>query len=418
MKKALWIAVLLCLSLNVGAELVDKIVARVGSEIILLSELERQIAQMRTADIAEDLLAPAEVLQHMVDQRIMVQKARQMDIKVDTDAIKKHAERYVQQIRSQYPSEAAFQADLAKMKFTQRDLEQFFADQITENVMSEQLMEQHIAKKVMVSDAEMLEYYEATKDSMAVKPVSWNLRMILREVKASDETTTAALAEINSLKAQLEGGADFAELASTQSDCPSSVQGGDLGYFKRGMMVKPFEDAAFSMSIGEISPVVQSQFGYHIIKVTDIRGEEIRASHILKTLEAGEADEEREMTLMQNIRERILAGDSFADLAAQYSTDPASANDGGIIGEFAEEEFPELFAAPIMSTPVGIPTEVLKNEGLIYIFMRDSEIPSRVYSFEEVKDQLKGFLIKTKTMEAYEEWIEEAKKESFIEISL
>ncbi|MDD4234273.1 MAG: peptidylprolyl isomerase, partial [Candidatus Cloacimonetes bacterium] len=339
-------------------------------------------------------------------------------IKVDEDAIKKHAERYVQQIRAQYPSEADFQNDLAKMKFTQRDLEHFFAEQITENVLSEQLMDQYISKEVTISDAEMLSYYEATKDSMAVKPVTWELRMILREVKASEETGIAARETIDAIQARLAAGEDFAELASSQSDCPSSQQGGDLGYFKRGMMVKPFEDAAFALGIGEISPVVESQFGYHIIKVTDIRGEEVRASHILKTVEAGEADEEREMALMQSIRERILSGESFADLAAEYSTDPASAKDGGLIGEFSEAEFPELFAAPIMSIPVGMPTEVLKNEGLIYIFLRDKEIASRVYSFEEVKEQLKGFLTQSKTLEAYDAWIEEAKQDSFIEINL
>ncbi|HQB98912.1 MAG TPA: peptidylprolyl isomerase, partial [Candidatus Cloacimonadota bacterium] len=322
------------------AELVDKIVARVGNEIILYSELERQINQMRTAGIQAELLEPSQILNHMVEQKLMVQKAKDMDIKVDEAAINKYAENYVQQVKSQYPSEAAFQADLAKMRFTQRDLQNFFAAQITENALMEQLNAQHIAKKVMVSDAEMMEYYEATKDTMAVKPVSWDLRMIMREVKASQETERMAESQIQEILSSLANGADFAELASGSSDCPSSQQGGDLGYFKRGMMVKPFEDAAFSMQVGEISGIVKTQFGYHIIKVTDIRGDEVRASHILKIVEAGEVDEEREMTLMNNLRERILNGDDFSVLAQEYSQDPASAADGGLIGEFSEEEFP------------------------------------------------------------------------------
>lgn len=417
MKKLIWIVLILSLCLSVNAELLDKIVARVGSEIILLSDLQRQISQMRTANINPDLLEPSDVLNHMVEQKIMVQKAKQMDLKVDEDAINKYAESYVQRIRSQYPSEAAFQEDLAKMKFTQRDLQEFFATQLTENALTEQL-EEHIAKDISVSDNEMLNYYEATKDSLAVKPVSWQLRMIMREVKASEDTDAQALSEINQIYSELQEGADFAELAATRSDCPSKEQGGDLGFFKRGMMVKAFEDAAFALDLNEISKVVKSQFGYHIIKLTDRKGEEVRASHILKVVEAGEADEAREMELMQNIRQRILDGESFADLAREYSTDTPSAEDGGIIGEFAAEEFPELFSAPILNTPIGSPTEILKNEGLIYIFMRDEEYPSRIYTYEEVKDQLKDYLSKLKSLEAYQEWISEVKKDAFIEISL
>jgi peptidyl-prolyl cis-trans isomerase SurA len=418
MKKLIWIVLITTICLSAYAELVDKIVARVGNEIILQSELERQINQMRTANIDEELLEPAEILNHMVEQKVMVQKAKEMDIKVDEEAIAKHAGRYVEQIRSQYPSEAAFQQDLAQMRFTARDLENFFADQITENALTEQLMTQHIARQVMISDQEMLEYYEATKDSLAVKPVSWELRMILREVKASEDTEAKAFQDIRAIYQELQEGADFGTLARERSDCPSSQQDGDLGYFKRGMMVKPFEDAAFDLGIGEISEIVKSQFGYHIIKLTDRRGEEIRASHILKTVSAAEEDENREMQLMQNIRERILAKESFAELAEEYSMDPASAKDGGLIGEFAQEEFPELFAAPIMNSAVGSPTEVLKNEGLIYIFMRDKELPSRIYTFDEVKEQLKGYLGQIKQMEAYENFIQEAKKDTFIELSL
>lgn len=418
MKRAIWIVLIISIALSVHAELVDKIVARVGNEIILYSELERQINQMRTAGIQAELLEPSQILNHMVEQKLMVQKAKDMDIKVDEAAINKYAENYVQQVKSQYPSEAAFQADLAKMRFTQRDLQNFFAAQITENALMEQLNAQHIAKKVMVSDAEMMEYYEATKDTMAVKPVSWDLRMIMREVKASQETERLAESQIQEILTSLANGADFAELASGSSDCPSSQQGGDLGYFKRGMMVKPFEDAAFSMQVGEISGIVKTQFGYHIIKVTDIRGDEVRASHILKIVEAGEVDEEREMTLMNNLRERILNGDDFSVLAQEYSQDPASAADGGLIGEFSEEEFPELFAMPIMSSPVGSPTQVLKNEGLIYLFIRDREIPARTMTFDEIKDQLKAYISQIKQMEAYDNWIEDAKKDAFIQISL
>lgn len=184
------------------------------------------------------------------------------------------------------------------------------------------------------------------------------------------------------------------------------------------MMVKPFEDAAFAMGVGEVSGIVESQFGYHIIKVTEVKGDEVRASHILKTISAGDSDKDREMTLMNSIRTRILAGESFAALAEEYSHDPESAADGGLLGEFAERDFPELFAAPLTATQIGEPTEVLENEGMLYLFMRDKVHEQRLYTYEEVRDQLRMYLSEQKQMLAYQDWIDKVKAESFVKISL
>ena len=402
----------------VNAEVLDKIVAKVGSDIILMSDLENQINQMRSTGVDEQMLIPRLVLDHMVEQRLMVQKAKDLEIKIDEAAIKNYAQSYIAQIKSQYPSEAAFQADLAQMRITQAELEKHFVDQITDSALTEQLMEKYITPKVSITDAEMREFYETSKDSMAVKPVSWDLRLIVREVMPSDEAEQSVLSEIEEIQQRLDSGADFAELAREYSDCPSSEQGGDLGFFSRGMMVKPFEDAAFSLSVGEISQPVQSQFGYHIIKLNERSGDEIRASHILKTISATDADEEREMALMNDLRDEIHSGADFAEIAEEYSMDPDSATDGGLLGDFTEQDIPQLFSAPIMSTPVGDVTEVLKHESMLYLFSRDKENPSRLYTYEEVKEQVQAYLMQIKQMEAYDEWIQEAKRDAFIEISL
>ncbi|HPF08593.1 MAG: peptidylprolyl isomerase [Candidatus Cloacimonetes bacterium] len=418
MKAKLICILLLALAVFASAEMVDRIVATVGSEIILMSDLEKQINQMRSTGVREELLVPAEVLDNMVEHRIMIQKAKELNITIDETALRNYAERYMGQIKSQFPTEADFQAELRKMNTTQRELMDYFVEQLKENALSEQLVEKQISSRVRIEESELLAFYEASKDSMAVKPVAWDLRMILREIKASDESEAALLAEAEELRRRADNGEDFAQLATESSDCPSKQQGGDLGFFKRGMMVKPFEDAAFALSIGEISQVVKTQFGYHIIKVTDRKGEEVRASHILKMIEAGENDEEREMALMNSIRERILAGESFADLATQYSSDAETAAEGGLLGEFAERDFPELFSAALMATPVGSPTEVLKNEGMIYLFVRDTEHPERLFTFEEVREQVMGYLKQKKQIEAYAEWISKVKAESYIKISL
>ena len=418
MRKFILIMLIVSMSLIATAEVLDKIVAKVGPDIILMSELEQQINQLKTQGIEAEMLVPRAVLSQMVDQRLLVQKAKELHLKIDEQAIKDYAERYIKQIKSQYPTEADFQADLAKMRMTQSELQKHFEDQIKDNALSEQLIEKHISARVRVEESEMQEFYKTSKDTLAVKPVSWQLRLLVREVMPSDESVEAARASIDSLYQRLMVGDSFVKLAKQSSDCASAEQGGDLGFFKRGMMVKAFEDAAFKMSVGETSEVVESQFGFHIIRLTEKRGDEVRASHILKTVTATQEDEDREMALMNTLRSRIVAGESFADIATEYSMDPQTKEEGGLLGEFTEQDIPQLFTAPIMSTPVGIVTEVLKNEGMLYLFLRDEELPPRVLAYDEVKDQLREYLFHIKQMKAYQDWIEAAKLNSFVEITL
>ncbi|NLO44259.1 MAG: peptidylprolyl isomerase [Candidatus Cloacimonetes bacterium] len=396
----------------------DRIVAKVGTEIILLSDLQKQISQLASTGIDPQILYPENVLGQIIEQKLLVQKAKELNIAADEDAITKYAERYLNDIKSRYPSEADFQVELRKMNTTQRELLKFLADQIRENYLTEQLIEKYISSRIKITEPEMRSFYETSKDSLAVKPTTWELSLILREIRPSVETQERIIAETETLLEKLKAGEDFAALAEEYSDCPSSQQGGDLGYFKRGMMVKPFEDAAFSLNINEISEIVQSNFGYHIIKLTDRRGDEIRASHILKIVQAGEDDSDRERALMQEIRDRIVAGESFGDLAREYSFDTNSKDDGGLLGEFGEQDLPELFLPVIMASEVGVPTEVLQNEGLVYIFIRENESAARVFEYDEVKDQLKDYLFQLRQMEYYDEWMQEAKSKAFIEYKL
>ncbi len=418
MKKAFFTVLTILVLAGLSAELVDKIVAKVGTEIILLSDLQKQLAQMQQAKVLNPETDPQDVLNEMVEQKIMLQKARDLNIKVDENRIKSMADRYLKQVKARYENDAAFTADLKKSKLTESDLMKYYTDMLTESALTEQLVDRFITAKIKVTDPEKQNFYTATKDSLALKPVSWKLGMIMREIKPGKDASAQKLAQMQTILQRLKAGEDFATLAAAESDCPSKEVGGDLGFFKRGMMVKPFEDAAFALKVGQISDIVETQFGYHIIKLEEIKGEEIRARHILKMLSAATADTLYEHNLMEDIRARFARGESFAALATAYSMDPESAADGGSLGEFSEPDFPELFSAQILQTPVGQLTPVLENEGMLYLFIRLEEVPPRIFSYEEVKDQVEKLIFSRKQMEAYNKWISELKRESYVQITL
>jgi len=417
MKKSLLIILLLGLALgSLSAELLDRIVAKVGSEVILMSDVQKQVLQMQAAGIEADKVNPSLVLQEIIEQRLILQKAKELDIKLNEDSIRKYAESYIKQIKSKYPSPEAFNAELAASQITEAELLEYYTDMLRENALTEQLVDRFVTSQAVVTEADMRAFYEEHKDSLAVKPVTWKTGMIMRSVVASEQAVQGRLDEIRAIYQRLMNGEDFATVAAETSDCPSKARGGDLGFFGRGMMVKPFEDASFKLSVGEISEVVRTEFGYHIIKVEEKRGEELRARHILKIIDPTLQDSLEVHQTMETVRQRILEGSPFSELATVYSEDVESVQDGGIIGEFDEAGMPELFQAVIMATPVGQPTQVLENEGMLYIFMRLEELPQRLYSYDEVKDEVGALLSRQKQMQAYDEWIASLAKESWVQV--
>jgi len=417
MKRFILMMLALCLFISfASAELVDRIVAKVGGEIILLSDIQKMLLQMRAAGLDVEKVTPAEILQELIEQRLILQKAKELDIRLNEDNIRKYAENYIKQLKSQYPSEAEFRQDLAKSQTTENELLEYYIDKLRENALTEQLVERFVSAKAVVSETEMRNFYEAHKDSLAVRPITWETGMILKNIKASQKAENQKLSEIRAIYQRIMNGEDFAAVAASDSDCPSKARGGDLGFFSKGMMVKPFEDAAFTLNVGEVSDIVKTQFGYHIIKLEEKRANELRARHILKIIEPTMQDTVQTRELMENVRERLIQGESLATLASEVSDDEQSKAEGGIVGEYDADGMPEFFRAAIMATPVGEPTAVLENEGTLYIFIRTKEIPSRLYSYDEVKDSVGALLAREKQIEAYGDWIKELMEESYVEI--
>ena len=244
-----------------------EIVARVNGEAITGKDLDDAVRAIagRAGPIPPDERDRVYrgVLDNMIGYRLMIQEAKARKIIVpDTDV-----DAQVAQIRGQFPSEAQFQQALSAQKTT---LEAVRND-TREGMSADKLVESEIASKVAVKPEAVTDFYQKNQDKFQQGPRVRASHILIGIPQNADAATKQqARAKADALLKDLKSGKDFAATAKANSQDPGSApNGGDLGYFEQGQMVPPFEQAAFALKPGEMSEVVESQFGYHIIKVAD-----------------------------------------------------------------------------------------------------------------------------------------------------
>lgn len=399
-------------------EVVDKIVAKVGREIILQSDLDMRIQQLETAGILTQDISEYDILNQMIESKIIIQKAKQEEFEVDEYEARNIADKEIKRVSSQFPSEIEFKIELKKQGLSVLDLKDYYVQMIIEQRLKEKIIQSEIKQKIHITEGEIEDYYNQHSDEIPARQAMDQIGMIMITIKPSEETEERALIEINKIKNKLDDGEGFTELAKTESDCPSANSGGDLGFFGSGMMVKPFEEAAFALQLGEISEVVETNFGFHIIKLEEKEGDEIRVRHILKKIEINEDDIFSAENLMNNIMEKLNNGEDFVSLAKKYSEDDSSAANEGVIGEFTKEEYPEMFKEYLENLNYEEYTSVIKEGDVLYIFSKIKEVEERPFYFDEIYENLKEFVTSKKETELYENWMKELMKETYVEILL
>jgi len=202
------------------------------------------------------------VLDNMIDRELLYQDALKNGIKPDDKAI----DAQMADMKRNFPGDAEYRQALDMMKTTEADLR----TNIAQSMVIQQLIESKITPGIEITDTQSKTFYD-THPELFKKPEQVKASHIL--IKAADSASeadkAAARKKIEEVQGKLKKGEKFDDLAKQYSEGPSNTQGGDLGYFSRGQMVKPFEDAAFAMNKGDVSDIVVTQFGYHLIQVLD-----------------------------------------------------------------------------------------------------------------------------------------------------
>ncbi len=244
--------------------------AEINGVVISIRNLDneyRQILKQRGTpenDISADqaIELKKELLDSLIDQELLYQESKKKNIVVEDATIASS----IEMVREKFETENDYQKALIDANIQGNDLEVRVKRRIAINM----LVNDYIIKHIIVSDDECRQYYD-THPGDFLEPEQIRASHILVKVDKEDGEAkkVAAREKIEVIQRKIKSGENFEQIARENSDCPSSAKGGDLGQFRKGTMVKEFEDAAFTLALGEVSDIVETHFGYHLIKVTD-----------------------------------------------------------------------------------------------------------------------------------------------------
>jgi len=256
-----------------SAATAQEVIARVNGKPIYAIEL-RRAKKVITAS-QPGLQIPAErqkefdlqALNQIISAELLYQAGQKLEVK----ELDKQVTDKISQSKKRFPSEQEFDKAIQAMEMSAADLN----DYTRRDIVIANFIQQTIVPKATVSDEESRKFYDQNQDKFNQGETAKASHILIGvDAKATAAEKKKAREKAAKLRKELVGGADFAALAKENSTCPSSQQGGDLGFFGKGQMVPPFEQAAFNLKKGELSDVVETQFGYHIIKLTEKKAAE------------------------------------------------------------------------------------------------------------------------------------------------
>ncbi len=415
--------VLLLFRLVSAQDVLDRIVAIIDDNIILQSELDQfaiQFALQNGLDPRKDPERFKElrekVLEQLVVQKVLLVKAKEDSVEIDQTRVDKMLEQQINTMIDRLGSpdklEEYFGTSLRRIR---RNLRK----EIEERALVETLQNLKFAQ-IPVSRREVIEFYNTMKDSLPELPARVHISHILMSVEPSPEAKAQALKKIKEAQKKLQEGMDFDEVARLYSDDPGSAsRGGDLGFTQRGEFVRPFEEVAFNLEPGEISDIVETQFGYHIIQLLDRRGEKIHARHILAAVPMTEDDERRTVQFMDSLRTAILEGKiTFAEAAKKYSKDETTREKGGDLGWFEMQQLQvEEFRQAVENLQPGEISHPIKTQFGYHLILLNDRKPARKLSLEKDWDRIAEFARMRKRNLEFQKWVDEIKKDLYIKIN-
>lgn len=428
--RSLLLSLTLLVAVSVQSQqVIDKVVARVGSELVLLSDLEEQFLYI---DKQEGGVTPdyrCGIMENIIAQKVIIYQAQLDSVEVLPAELEAQLDYRFETILRQMNGDEAFFKDY--YGFTVAEMRERVRDDQRQQILAEK-MQGKLISEVSVTPKEVEAFYDRIpQDSLPFLNAEVEISELVVKPQVNAEQRQITLDRITQVLADLQlGDISFEEAAKKYSVDGSAKAGGDLGWAKRGIYVPEFEAAAFQLKKGEMSEVVETEFGFHIIELIERRGNSIHARHILMTPSITMDDEQKAKDLLDSVRNLIVLDSiSFGKAVKQYSLEelPSYGNSGRVKNPKTGNTFfetgdldPDVYFEIVDLEPEEVSNVIemtdMRGATMYKIVKLISETKPHKANLRQDYNKIALFAKESKKTEHFNEWVTEKMGETYIRV--
>jgi peptidyl-prolyl cis-trans isomerase SurA len=407
---------------------IDRVVAIVGDQPVLWTDILTAINQRRAqgmrppTDSAGQAALARGVLNELLDEEILVQKSKEMKLEVTDADIIAAADRQIKSVRAQFQSDEEYRTELRNAglgspeDYRKSLIEQYRRQQLQQKAFAEL---RKLAKPVNVTEEEVTAAFERSRADLQKRPATITFRQIIVAPKASPPAKAKAKARADSLLAEIKKGGDFEQIAKRESMDPGTKQlGGDLGWNRRGSgLVPEFERMMFALPPGEVSPVIETTFGYHIIRVDRVQSAEVKARHILIAPAIDSADVAAARLEADSVAVQWRRGVSYDSLVAKHHD---ATEEKGVLQPFPRDSLPASYQAAVTGAKpdqITNPFQLANPRGApkFAVLQIVTATEAGEYDQAEIRDQIRTQLAEERSIR---QLLDELRKQTYVSIRM
>ncbi len=401
-------------------EVIDKIVAIVGDEMIMQSDVQSQaylLAQQDPTIDPNDQKIQKNILDQLINEKLVLIKAKEDSITVSDEEVDQRWQFQLNALVERYGSEKRIE-DLYGMSIPR--LKSEYVDEIRKFLLIEKMKEKKFGN-IKVTEREINELYEQFKDSLPTLPEQVEIFHIVKNISAPEDIWRQKYELAKRVRDSIIQTGDFVRYVKAYSDDISTVNsGGELGWIARGNLFPEFEKAAFNLQYREVSPPIETPLGFHIIQLLGKSKDSVLVRHILFKITPSEVEIASTKRFLDSVRNFFYKGIPFEELAKKYSEEVETRGAGGFLGRFPIKDLPENLRSVVDTLPTGeVSAPVLykthPNESYHIIYKKRIISPHKPSPQTDYKE-LEQFFTAYKQNRLYLEWINELRKSIYWEI--